>query len=122
MLNEHVAAVRSIAAKPDADGQTPWPGMIARIQANDASGMEELYDVFSRGIRFYLWRHLGKQDLDDTVHDIFVAVSEAIRRGDVREPERLMGFVWTVVRRQRAAHIERTMCVRNQTAELDGDV
>ena len=71
--------------------------------------MEELYRVFSRGVRFFLWRQLGKQDLDDTVHDTFLTVAEAIRRGDVREPDRLMGFVWTVVRRQLAAHIERTV-------------
>jgi RNA polymerase sigma factor (sigma-70 family) len=83
--------------------------------------MEELYDVFSRGVRFFLWRQLGKQDLDDTVHDTFLTVAEAIRRGDVREPDRLMGFVWTVVRRHLAAHIERTVNLRNRRAELDGE-
>jgi RNA polymerase sigma-70 factor, ECF subfamily len=82
--------------------------------------MEELYRVFSRGVRFFLWRQIGKQDLEDTVHDTFLAVAEAIRRGDVREPDRLMGFVWTVVRRQLAAHIERAVTVRNQRVDLDG--
>ena len=68
--------------------------------------MEELYRVFSRGIRFYLCRQLGAQDLDDRVHETFLIVTQAIRRGDVREPERLMGYVRTVVRRQVAAYIE----------------
>jgi RNA polymerase sigma factor (sigma-70 family) len=82
--------------------------------------MEELYRVFSRGVRFFLWRQIGKQDLEDTVHDTFLAVAEAIRRGEVREPDRLMGFVWTVVRRHLAAHIERAVNKRNQLVDIDG--
>jgi DNA-directed RNA polymerase specialized sigma24 family protein len=42
---------------------------------------------------------LGPQDLDDRVHDTFLIVVQAISKGDLREPERLMGFVRTVVRR-----------------------
>jgi RNA polymerase sigma factor (sigma-70 family) len=84
--------------------------------------MEDLYRVFSRGIRFFLWRQLGKQDLEDTVHDTFLTVAEAIRRGELRDPERLMGFVWTVVRRHLATQIERTVHIRHQRAELDGEV
>jgi len=40
------------------------------------------------------------------VHDTFVIVVQAIRKGELREPERLMGFVRTVVRRQVAAQID----------------
>jgi len=32
--------------------------------------------VFSRGIRFYLCRQLGPQDIDDKVHDIFLIVAQ----------------------------------------------
>ncbi len=72
--------------------------MVARIQAGDPSGMEELYRVFTTGIRFYLCRQLGPQDLDDKVHDAFLTITQSIRRGDLREPDRLMGYVRTVVR------------------------
>jgi hypothetical protein len=48
-----------------------------------------------------LCRQLGPQDLDDKVHDTFLIVVQAIRKGELREPERLMGFVHTVVRRSR---------------------
>src|SRR5215475_1813659 len=121
MLEQKDAGLRRTAAKSGAKGPTPWPTLIARIQADDARGMEDLYEVFSRGVRFFLWRQLGKQDLEDTVHDTFLTVAEAIRRGDVREPDRLMGFVWTVVRRQLAAQIERTVNLRHQRIELDSD-
>lgn len=82
--------------------------------------MEELYRVFSRGVRFYLYRQLGYQDLEDTLHDTFLAVTQAIRRGELRDPDRLMGFVWTIVRRHLASLIEQTVNQRNQRTEVEG--
>jgi len=84
--------------------------------------MEELYALFSKGIRFYLCRQLGPQELDDKVHDTFVVVVQAIRRGELREPERLMGFVRTIVRRQVAAHIDKVVHSRREQIELDSTV
>jgi RNA polymerase sigma factor (sigma-70 family) len=81
--------------------------------------MEDLYRVFSNGIRFYLYRQFGSQDLDDKVHDIFLTVILAIRGGEVREPERLMGYVRTVVRRQVASYIEKAMHLRLRQTGLD---
>jgi RNA polymerase sigma-70 factor (ECF subfamily) len=69
--------------------------------------------------RFYLCRQLGPQELDDKVHDTFVVVVQAIRRGELREPERLMGFVRTVVRRQVAAHIDKVVQSRRDQMDMD---
>jgi RNA polymerase sigma factor (sigma-70 family) len=96
-----------------------WDELVGRIRAGEASGMEDLYRVFSNGIRFYLYRQFGSQDLDDKVHDIFLTVTLAIRGGEVREPERLMGYVRTVVRRQVASYIERAMQLRLRQTGLD---
>ena len=96
-----------------------WVDLVARIRSDDAAGMEELYRVFSRGVRFYLCRRLGSQDLDDKVHECFLIVTQAIRRGDLREPERLMGYVRTVVRRQVAARIEEVSHRRSHQADMD---
>jgi len=82
-----------------------WPELVRGVRAGDQSAMEDLYRVFSDGIRFYLWRQLGAQDLTDKVHDLFLIVTESIQNGELREPERLMGYVRTVVRRQVAGHI-----------------
>src|SRR3954463_5328296 len=81
--------------------------------------MEDLYRVFSDGIRFYLWRQLGAQDLTDKVHDLFLIVTESIRSGELREPERLMGYVRTVVRRQVAGHIHNARNQRRNWSQLD---
>ena len=40
-------------------------------------------------------------------------------REELREPERLMGFVRTVVRRQVAAHIERVVQIRRDQGEME---
>jgi len=100
-------------------GAIDWPALVARIHKGDNSGMEELYRLFARGIRFYLCRQLGMQELDDKVHDTFLIVVQAIQRGDLREPERLMGFVRTVVRRQVAAHIDQVVHSRRDEMHLD---
>ena len=110
---------------PAGDGETfgvdysRWAALVDRIRDGDEHGMEELYAVFSRGIRFYLCRHLGTQELDDKIHDTFLIVVQAIRRGDLREPERLMGFVRTVARRQVAAHIDGTIHRRKDQTDID---
>jgi RNA polymerase sigma-70 factor (ECF subfamily) len=100
---------------PSAD----WTSLVDRIRAEDRAAMEELYRLFGRGIRFYLCRQLGPQELEDKVHDTFLIVVQAIQRGDLREPERLMGFVRTVVKRQVAASIEQAVQSRRDMQDLE---
>jgi RNA polymerase sigma-70 factor (ECF subfamily) len=99
--------------------QVEWTLLVSQVKAGEDSGMEQLYKLFSRGIRYYLCRQLGPQELEDKVHDTFLIVVNAIRRGDLREPERLMGFVRTVVRRQVAAYIEQAVHNRREQADLE---
>ena len=96
-----------------------WATLVGRIRSSQTDGMAELYHLFSKGVRFYLCRQLGVQDLDDRVHDTFVVVVQAIRRGELREPERLMGFVRTIVRRQVASHIDKAVQTRREQLDLD---
>jgi RNA polymerase sigma-70 factor, ECF subfamily len=111
------------AAGGGREGALPdWATLVGSIQAGDASAMERLYALFSRGIRFYLCRQLGTQELDDKVHDTFVIVVQAIRRGELREPERLMGFVRTIVRRQVAAFIDNAVQNRREQVDLESGV
>jgi RNA polymerase sigma-70 factor (ECF subfamily) len=106
----------------DAAVYADWARLVERIQTGETDGMEDLYHLFSKGIRFYLCRQLGPQELDDKVHDTFVVVVQAIRRGELREPQRLMGFVRTIVRRQVAAHIDRVVHTRREQLDLDSSV
>lgn len=99
-----------------------WSVLVEQIKAGEDAGMEQLYKLFSRGIRYYLCRQLGPQELEDKVHDTFLIVVNAIRKGDLREPERLMGFVRTVVRRQVAAYIEQAVHNRREQADLESGI
>jgi hypothetical protein len=104
-----------------------WASLVSGIRDGDSAAMAELYGIFAKGIRYFLLRNLGPDDLDDKVHDCFVIVTQAIQNGDLREPERLMGYVRTVVKRQIAlrstlpyngagrASILRTRCSRFRT-------
>jgi RNA polymerase sigma-70 factor, ECF subfamily len=111
--------VEDTADDPAASCQAGWTELVEKIRRNDADGLEELYRVFSRGVRFYLCRQLGPQDLDDRVHDTFIIVAQAIQRGELREPDRLMGYVRTIVRRQVAAQIEDNVLSRRQQFDLE---
>ncbi|MCL4796334.1 MAG: sigma-70 family RNA polymerase sigma factor [Bryobacteraceae bacterium] len=82
-----------------------WAELVGRIRGGDAASVEELYRYFARGVRLLISRQLGTEHLDDRVHDVFLMVLEAIREGRLREPERLPGFIRTVVRRQTASMI-----------------
>jgi RNA polymerase sigma-70 factor (ECF subfamily) len=103
---------------PHSNPSPKWSGLVERIRSGDPGGMEELYGLFSRGVRFYLYRQLGLQELEDKVHDTFLIVVQAIRRGELRDPERLMGFVRTVVRRQVVAYIDSVVHDRREQAGL----
>jgi RNA polymerase sigma-70 factor (ECF subfamily) len=96
-----------------------WAELVARIQSGDQEALEELYRVFSKGIRFYLCRQLGSQDLDDKVHDVFLIITQSIQKGELRQPERLMGYVRTIVRRQVAIHIDAAVQARRNQASLE---
>ena len=96
-----------------------WTQIVQRIQAGDQAGMDDLYAAFGRGIKFMFSRKLGAQDAEDKVHDTFVILIKAIQGGEVREPERLMAFVRTVVRRQIAGWINIAVQSRRDQVEVD---
>jgi len=103
--------------RPDALQVPDWAALVSRIRDGDSVAMAELYAIFGKGIRYFLLRNLGPDDLDDKVHDCFVIVTQAIRNGDLREPERLMGYVRTVVKRQIAASID--IAVQQRRSRVD---
>ncbi len=106
-------------AAPSPNDPVNWNDLVAAVQRGDNEGMERLYTVFARGIRFLLIRQLGYQDVEDKIHDTFLIVVNAIRRGDLREPERLMGYVRTVVRRQVATHIDGLVQSRRDMGDVE---
>ena len=74
-------------------------GLVRRIQAGDPAAESELVTFFSRGLLLML-RHLVQNPAlaDDLHQETFALVLGKIRRGEVREPERLAGFLRSTAR------------------------
>jgi RNA polymerase sigma-70 factor, ECF subfamily len=71
--------------------------LISRIRQGDLDAVEELYQMFSNGIRHYFVRQLGPLNLDERIHDCLLIVVNSIRQGELHEPERLISFVRLIV-------------------------
>lgn len=94
-------------------------GYVEKIRNGDPEGIEEFCNVFYRGIRFFVARHLGPEDAEDQVQDVLLIVVQAIRRGELRDPACLPGYVRTVVRHLIATHIGRKAETRSRYVGLE---
>jgi RNA polymerase sigma-70 factor (ECF subfamily) len=92
--------------------------LVRRIQDGDPEAEAELYHIFSTGIRFLMIRRLRDSNaVDDELHTSFIITMEAIRKGLLRDPDRLMGFIRTVAMRRVAEYIEQEVFRRNRTVD-----
>lgn len=96
-----------------------WGALVRKLQEDDPAAMEQLYTLSAKQIRSTLYRWMRTHDLDDKVHDVFVIVIQAIRKGNVREPERLMGFIRTVAHRQAITHVNEVVRSRKNRVSID---
>jgi RNA polymerase sigma-70 factor, ECF subfamily len=100
-----------------------WEEVVEKIQRGGEAGMREgmgeLYAALTDGVRAGLVRCIEPQSVEDRLHEILMIVLEAIRRGELREPGRLMGFVKTVTRRRVVAHIRTASFQRRRFVTID---
>ncbi len=100
-----------------AGSSADWSSLVESIKGGDNAGVESLYAWLNCGVRAGLYRRLGSQPVEDRLHEILVVVLEAIRRGELRDPERLAGFVSTVARRSVAAEIRGAISRRRRLVD-----
>jgi RNA polymerase sigma-70 factor, ECF subfamily len=118
----------TLACNPAQTGSTQsfssvdWASIVALVQGGGETGMEQLYRVFSRGLRYYLVRQLGAHDFEDKMHEIFLITVRAIHNGEIRQPECLPGFIRTVAHRQVAGYIEDRVYARRREADMSSGV
>jgi len=101
-----------------ADLPLQFDDLVRRVQMGDPSGMLDLYECISSGLRPYLSRQLRPQDYRDKIHSIFVDVVVAIQHGQLRDPERLMGFARTIARRKVSLYIDAAASNRRNQVEI----
>lgn len=83
--------------------------LVARILAGEKAAESELVERYSRGVAIILNRATGDQSLaEDLSQETFQLTLEKIRGGEVREPERLSGFICSLARNLATDHYRRS--------------
>ena len=73
--------------------------LVERIRAGDRQAEDELVERFSGGVVFVIRQSVKDSALaQDLYQESFRLLLEKIRAGDIREPDRLAGFICAVVR------------------------
>jgi RNA polymerase sigma-70 factor, ECF subfamily len=90
--------------------------LVSRIRAGDRQAEAELVERYSRGVMIIIRREVHDTVAVEDLHqEGFRIVLEKIRRGDVREPEKLSGFVCGVARNLVIDHFRRAARQENNT-------
>jgi RNA polymerase sigma-70 factor (ECF subfamily) len=94
-----------------------WQELVERIRARDGTAAEQLFAELSDLLRPMLRHAVDAQSVEDRLQEVLTIVAQAIRNGELRDPSRLTGFVFTVARRQMVAHIRSAMLYRRHFAD-----
>jgi RNA polymerase sigma factor (sigma-70 family) len=97
--------------------------LVERVRQGSAHAIEELYELFRKNAASQVRTRLGGQavqlDMEDRLHDAFLAALEVIEAGLIREPARIAAFMSTIVRHQINAAIRHVARARNRQFDID---
>lgn len=92
---------------PIEESSTP-ADLVAQIREGKPGAEEELVGRYRRGVSMILRRAAGVAEVaDDLYQEVFLRAVEKIRRGEVRDPERLSGFICALARNLAIGHFRR---------------
>ena len=95
--------------------QRIWLEWMRRVIVGDADAETELVDRYKDGIAVIIGRIVRNDSVtEDLSQETFRIVIEKIRGGEVREPERLSGFICGVAENLAIAHVRRIRRALNQ--------
>jgi RNA polymerase sigma-70 factor (ECF subfamily) len=95
--------------------------LVARIQAGDAGAADELVERYSRAVSMLVQRSVrGRAEADDLFQETFRIALEKIRAGDVRQPERISGFICSLANNLLTDHFRRG--ARQKVEAVDGSL
>jgi len=90
--------------------------LVSRIRAGDRQAEAELVERYSRGVKIIIRREVDDAAAAEDIHqETFRIGLEKIRQGDVREPERLSGFICGVARNLVIDYFRRAARQENMT-------
>ena len=90
----------TVAGSPQiSEGRLDPAQLVARILQGERAAEVELVERYSRGVSIILRRLAGSSPVaDDLYQEVFLRAVEKIRAGEVRDPERLSGFICGLAR------------------------
>lgn len=95
--------------------QTELTELVKRVIAGDSAAEEEIVQRYKQGVAIIIDQIVRSQSVtEDLSQDTFKIVLQKVRRGDLREPERLSGFVCSVARNTAVDYIRRTRNLKKQ--------
>ena len=115
MMNDLDQPVETGVSASPGSSNDHFVELVENIKENKEFALEELYGLV-KNFTFFLMRQLGTEDLQDSLHDIYLAVVQAIHAGRLRNPERLTAFLTAVARFHTYTKID--MRVRNRTRHV----
>ena len=102
--------------------ETELTELVKRIIARDSGAEAEVVRRYSQGVAIISEQIVrSRSAAEDVSQDTFKIVLTKVRAGDLREPERLSGFVCSVARHAAIDYIRRTRHSRNQEAIGDAE-
>ncbi|MFL6277365.1 MAG: RNA polymerase sigma factor [Blastocatellia bacterium] len=92
-----------------------WLEWMQRVMAGDAAAETELVERYKDGIAIIIGRVVRNNAVtDDLSQESFRIVLEKIRRGEVRDPQRLSGFICAVAQNLAIDYVRRMRRAVNQ--------
>ena len=92
--------------------------VVQHLRAGDGRGFETLYKELWP-LRLYFVRHLGSVDADDLYHETICDLVIQIRRGDLNDPARLVGYARSIVKHKVGTKIARKAAERQTRVNID---
>jgi len=92
-----------------------WMAWLQRVTAGDAGAEAELVGRYREGVVIIIGRIVSNESVvDDLFQETFRIVLEKLRDGEVREPERLSGFICSVARNLAIDSVRKMRRARDQ--------
>jgi RNA polymerase sigma-70 factor, ECF subfamily len=101
-------------------GEASPADLVRRIRSGDPRAEEELIARFGEGLTFLLRRWTrGHSDAEDLYQETFRLGLEKVRRGEVRDPERLAGFLRSLARNLSIEHYRKAARRGSREEEIE---
>jgi RNA polymerase sigma-70 factor (ECF subfamily) len=90
-------------------GEGPPATLVRGIVAGDPGAEERLIEIYGRAVAVLLDRHTnGRPEAEDLFQDTFRIAIEKLRKGELREPEKLPGYLAGIARSLAIEHYRKT--------------